>query len=355
MVSLPKPTQAASYSALADSQVEAVLFKHGYLTESVISLAESGSVPFVQASTKQGDTCYVKIDRPNGGISFESGNRTNVTIATGSSILQSTKVDTMACAGSEVCGVAFQCEGELCISQRGVDGVPVESTFVTVSKPTDAVMTRVGSPVAYPVVTLSEIEADPAGTLKRIREATVRIQARAIASSETAIHAAVEESVRLQKYFTDLEIAIRKMHEFRNAEVKVRIARWYEYNALPTPMSAANEAQFKTLVDTLRNLSFVFAQLISFTGNFERFARKHLGMLTGSTRDAFYSLFTTARRNFTTQISGPLLNPIHWSLPAAVDAVDFSKSTATNLVDAAGQKVILPAGPAVDALLHSMQ
>ena len=376
-VSVPKSTSESILEQKArslgprslDQRIDSALFEKGYVIISVVEL-DDGSVPYVQAYTSMGDIVYIKIDK-EGTISYDPASRTIVSVSPGSNIPHAMKVGTADCASSEVCGVMFSCGKELCTVNRKDDGTYTQTAFVTVSKPSDAVMTQAGSPLAYPVLTFVEIENDNADAIRRARTASEMIQRNATVKSIQKFEDIIAKSNALTVNLNRLEGAYTAVHNARNREVATYLAIRDQYEAIKssvivnedgsrtqTVLIPEDQVRNKTLIDRLSNLSYVIGQLLAFMNQYQQQINEHLDVMNTITKDSYYSLFTEVRKNFSDDpaLSQSLMDATRWNLPEEFNNVDLIKGTrGGSFLDYEGLPVPIPMNDAnVKGLLHSL-
>ncbi len=335
--------------------VDEVLFEKGYVIINVVQMGGTGEVSFVQAFNRKGDICYIKINKW-GSISFDLKDRSVVTVSPASTIAHSMKVSTMECAKNASCGVFFQCEGEMCYVNRDQEGKMEDTSFVSVTKPSDSLMTQVGSPVAYPVITFTEIEQDNENAVKRVRLATVAIQKQATKVNLEQLDNLCKEAYYLAECIDKMKIAAAKMYEFRFAETNryLKLANSYDEMAAQKELSAINQEKRKEVVSRLSNLSNVNTQLLGFTDESSRIIKEHIKTSDIISSDVYYSMFTEARKNFSGDVSRNLLKAEVWNLPVQMDRVDMKKSHANYYVDSSDNIVEVPLTKSVEKLNHSL-
>jgi len=200
----------STYNDLMQSaSLEKELLQAGYLPrekifvrkesqEEEFSEARSGdSLPaFIKASNKLGQTVYIMVDG-KGYVVARQGDLTLIQSKNASVLPYSLKIGVMECAGLDVCGVAFECDDEICtlIRDEGDTTVPRETTFTLAQKRAPAAIVDQDH-VAYPIVRLSEIRADPAAALANTMASASRIRraaAQNCVSELTALKCAIEE------------------------------------------------------------------------------------------------------------------------------------------------------------------
>lgn len=143
-----------------DNQVEKTLSKSGYLPLGKVITKDENNLlmcKFIKAMDESGRTVFVDMDC-EGLVSVDPSNMTMTKISGASVVPHSTKIGAYDSAGSDVSGVAFECEGEVCTLQRTDDLTPKETVFAEINgnRGSDDMF-----PIAYPIVSLTDIKANP--------------------------------------------------------------------------------------------------------------------------------------------------------------------------------------------------
>lgn len=200
---LPKPspqstnsfeffTQASSSPStpLSDQTIEESLLNKSFIpTDRILIQTKEG--PFVQylkVITDRGHTALIELDI-DGDIAVSSKNiilhgvlptqPTHINI-----IPYSIKAGTFECAGNDVCGIAFECHGEICTLTRTDDLKPKEATFTIQKLNTASIgtLSNISGILpndyirSYPIVRMSEILVNPQLLTENIDLVTKRIQ-----------------------------------------------------------------------------------------------------------------------------------------------------------------------------------
>ena len=323
---LPAPTGSfSSYAgAIAENSIDDLLLTKGYLRLDVITLdSDREKIFYIKAINPVGDIVFIEADR-SGALTVQLQNRTVVKVSPGSAISQSVKIKAAECAESAGCRAAFQCEGEFCIVQRADDGKIYEGTFVTTESASDKKITPLGSPVAYPIITLSEIEANSDGAIVRVRKATMEIQAAARVSSMEMLNKVHTSAEQLTARLNRLRVGYGDMHDFRDREVKKGFEIIDRYRRLPQPLSEVDKKMYKDLVDKLYNLNLTYSQLINYMKEYT-LLHKQLDELVMRTDDSFYGLYREVRRTYDADVSKELRKPGYWGLPAQFDKFSYEE------------------------------
>lgn len=163
------PRQGEAYNNLLEK-----LLANGYLVQ--YRLYDGQSLLYLMTLTRAGDTFLIRVDLPQertglGRVPEVQIERRPVLTV----VPQEIKVGALQCLNYDICGAAFVCDGNLCLAERPNGGLEeqvqlVEEQFALKS-PIDGV--RLGrSIVAYPVVQLSDLLADPKGYEDRLADAS---------------------------------------------------------------------------------------------------------------------------------------------------------------------------------------
>lgn len=341
---LPSPSRTFNTyaKAITENSIDDLLMAKGYAPLDIITLnTDKDKVYYIKAENPVGDIVFIQTDK-SGGLTVQLPNRTVVKISEGSSIPTSVKISAMECAGSAVCGAAFQCNGELCILQRKDDGKIYQATYVVTETPRETKMTPFGSPVAFPVITLTEIESNNDDAIARVHKATLEIQQAAKISSTQQLVDTSKSINTLATQMNTLVTAYQKMHEFRDAEVFNNVKEIDRLRGLSQPLSEENQVKYKATVDKLFNLSMTFIQLVTFAKEYAA-VQQQIDELTLKTNDAIYGMYIEARRSYDSKVSKQLQNATAWGLPAELNNVtDFNQ-----LVTGQWQGANVPETPAI--------
>ena len=177
------PVSGLKFSTMSgvvpDQSVEDQLAIRGYITtDRVLTKSPSGEVEgrYLKTINERGQIVYVEPDT-EGYVSVQPEDRTMIESKSASKVPMSARTGTFECAGMDVCGVAFECEGELCtLTREDASMAPSELVLHTVGKPAERSVVEEGTPIAFPIVRLSEILVAPEQVVESIDTATVRIR-----------------------------------------------------------------------------------------------------------------------------------------------------------------------------------
>ena len=142
-----------------------MLSRAGYLPlDKVITKDENNLLmcKYIKAMDNSGRTVFVDMDC-EGLVSVDPNNMTMTRVSNASVVPYSTKMGAYECTSSDVCGVAFECEGEVCTLQRSAESMePRETVFAEVhnrQNGSNGVLSN--QPIAYPIVSLTDIKKNP--------------------------------------------------------------------------------------------------------------------------------------------------------------------------------------------------
>ena len=160
--------------------IEENLAEKGYIVTDKIFVRTppSGIVPqYMKAKNNFGQTVFIELDS-EGDVVYESENQTMVVSQNASMVPVSKQIGIYECSLSGgACGVAFDCEGEVCTLTKSIDSPnqPTRLVLTTTTKPTEKSLSLSGSPIAYPVVRYSDIMSDQLSTAAAIEKSTSSI------------------------------------------------------------------------------------------------------------------------------------------------------------------------------------
>lgn len=168
---------------LVDSSVEQMLTKSGYLPVDKILTKDENDIlmcQYIKAIDPTGRTAFVDLDC-EGYVSVGPEDMAVTTASKASVLPYSVKMGTYECASSDVCGVAFECDNEICTLKRNEKSLnPSEDVFSTEHKQSGEGHKEHGMlsnhPVAYPIVSMSDIKENPDRVACSIRDSHNRMR-----------------------------------------------------------------------------------------------------------------------------------------------------------------------------------
>lgn len=325
----PLPQASARFESVAraihENQHDDLLISSGYVSLETVTIAgdHRDKALYVKAYNSVGDICFINADRP-GVLTVQLENRTLVKIAEGSSVPKSVKISAANCAGNASCGVAFQCEGEFCMINREDTGKFRELTYITTESASEKRITPVNSPVAFPIITLSEIQQDNQGCISRVRKATDLIQANALAISSKENMELLESTRLLADRMAALHHAYNALHAYRKREVEGFMQHIDAFRKLPQPLSEANQVLYKSNVDRLFKLNTTCTKLLGFMDKYNKMKSTVQEAIT-LTNDSYFGLYLEVKENYTPDISRDLMKSQEfWGLPAQMDNLSLA-------------------------------
>jgi hypothetical protein len=321
---LPKDSRSfksASKSIKGDSLDEFLLLNGLVVLETISIGKEDNKIPFIKAYNSAGDILFIRLDKP-GSLTFTMDNNTTVDIIQGSSIPKSLKVSAAACAGNAVCGVAFQCGNEYCILNRSDSGEINETNFSIVSEVNVKNILPFGSPIAFPIVNLSEIETDNQAAMLRVRKATDSIQKEALLRVYEATGVAIREAEMLVKNIKNLQMAYDKFIFAVDTEVQTYLKLDDQYRLMKnnadlagTTLDPINQEKYKEVVSRLFNLNHAKTQTIAFMSSYNNIYHE-LSSQGLRTKKEFYNLFLESNRILNDDpVSKKVKDAEYWNLP----------------------------------------
>ena len=166
-----------------DDSVERTLTRAGYVPVDQVLTKDDNDMmmcQYIKAVDETGRTTFVDMDC-EGYVSVDANSKPMVATNEASVVPYSVKMGTFECADSDVCGVAFECEGEVCTLKREGDSLePTESVFTQSHQPGSEGHSHHGMlknhPIAYPIVSLTDIMNNPEQVACSIRDSHNRMR-----------------------------------------------------------------------------------------------------------------------------------------------------------------------------------
>ncbi len=165
-------------------QVEQTLVKSGYLPlDKILTKDDNGMLMcrYIKAIDSSGRTTFVDMDC-DGMVSVEPSNMTMTKVSSASVVPYSVKMGAYECANSDVCGVAFECDNEICTLKRSnEDLTPTETVFAQIKEGKGSLSHSYhgmlqNHPIAYPIVSLSDIKNNPEQVACSVRDSHNRMR-----------------------------------------------------------------------------------------------------------------------------------------------------------------------------------
>ena len=162
-------------SSATEKSLENSLMDAGYtpLSKVSVSSGRSSKAEYIKSVNSMGHISYVKLDEEGEISSTHEEDRLMVKSANGSKVPYDTVTDLYDCLDMSVCGVAFECEGDICTVVREKGELEPTSVLLTTAEKTASTnMMEHSSPVAFPVVNASEVVSSPDMVDMAVAEAT---------------------------------------------------------------------------------------------------------------------------------------------------------------------------------------
>jgi hypothetical protein len=165
----------SSASSSSVKSVEEMLLNHDYVvTDRILTTNPSGELEshYLKARNSRGQTVYIDLDQ-DGFVRIQPNDVTLIKSEKAAIIPHSVKLGMLKCAGTNVCGIAFECSNGLCtLIHKKDDMEPVETNLIMVEDKNNTAIIESGQPVAYPVVRLSELLENPKTVMAYVDTAT---------------------------------------------------------------------------------------------------------------------------------------------------------------------------------------
>ena len=297
--------------------IDSLLLKKGYIRiNNIVIDGENGQkVAYAKAYNIAGDICFIDITKP-GKITIQLSDRTLVKISEGTSIPSKIMMNSLDCAGTGVCGIAFDCNGEYCMARRNDSGQVESSAYITVSKPAEALIGDVNSIVAYPIITLDEIENNNEDCLRRVRSSTIYIQRGMLKESMVDFSHRLAATTSLSNQLKSFQNVYVKSYESRNKEHKRLLS---ELDAHRTRQMSGqdlpheNVSEICKITDRLYNLTLINNDIVEYSSILSDY-KKQLMDLEIKIRDAQMAMYIKNRRIFNHH-QCETMKPSVWGLP----------------------------------------
>ena len=165
---------------LENIDIEKSLIDRGYLPlDKVLTKDGMGNLMcnYIKSMDATGRGVFVELDC-EGVVAVEPKDVVLSHQRNASVVPYSVKMGTYECASSDVCGVAFVCDNEICTLKRSDNSLtPVETVFThhkTEGQGHHGLLS--GHPIAYPIVRMSEILSNPEGVACSIKASHDRMR-----------------------------------------------------------------------------------------------------------------------------------------------------------------------------------
>lgn len=166
--------------SLGQRPVEDMLSDKGFIATDKVFIEKDGRTyaKYLKVTTDLGQTAFIELDT-EGAVKYHPESRTMIEEDIVTMVPESKVIGAYECSlQGGGCGVAYDCNDEICVMARPADSVEVPTTVV-LRKATRDVVSAVavsGVPTAYPVVRLSEALENPLSTKAAIERSTKAIR-----------------------------------------------------------------------------------------------------------------------------------------------------------------------------------
>lgn len=296
------------------------LIERGYVVLNVVYFEEK-NMTFIKAYNVAGDIVFIEVDIPSEFTSKRLMN-SSVVKAVGSVIPRSMKVDVQKCASSFACGVAFQCNNEICIVNQKDTGEVFDEVFEIDNVDNNPAYK---SAVAFPIVTLSQIMNDPSGSTFRIRQSTLALQNKAFSHNLIQIDEFSKKSEILTGWIKSLRDRCVAFNQIQLNEHQMWLVKFDALNRAKDAgtLTPQLESEAKQIVDRLYNLNVITNQLVSFMGKYAQY-NSEIDKMIFTSSTSYYNLYKISKGAFTSEIpqSADFLKASNWGLPIDFDQID---------------------------------
>ncbi len=265
--SLPAhPHYSTALGSIRDPSIENQLADKGFIvTDRIFLSPRPGGTPqgrYAKAVNDRGQIVFIDLDI-DGYISHHSTDLTMIETQQASVVPYSVMMGTAECAGKDVCGVAFECSGQLCtLTRSDPDLTPKTTILTTTEKTVERTATIDGIPIAYPIIRLSEIMANPKLASKSVDEVTRRIR-------NTSYNACMEENTKVRDAISTLstkfaQLARTQNQKFLDLGKSIQTLEQYRggYEQQSDPQKEKETEKSKKTAFNLRRRHELFVDLI---------------------------------------------------------------------------------------------
>jgi hypothetical protein len=169
------------------------LLNMGFIIQDFV--VTDGKVFLILAQNKAGDYVAVRPDVHTGTVYVNEGKKV-VVEEVDATIIPSTTITSLAqCAGNAACGALATCNGNYCMINSQNDGTVKHHTF-TVKKemPLGSTLEIANTAIGVPLVTLSELKANPTMVDAIVRKATLTFNKEFADTTKTQLTSMINES-----------------------------------------------------------------------------------------------------------------------------------------------------------------
>lgn len=251
-------------SMIRENSVEGELMKAGYVVLDKISVKNNINevkTQFIRAYNKLGITVFIMLDT-DGYVS--GGNNDMIMKETGeaSVIPYDIKMGAFECAGIDICGVAFDCNNMICTLRRvDTDVNPRETTFTYENSSGNPVGMLDDGYIAYPIIKMSEIRANPTLVLENTEVANQRLVAAASRSCMLGLGEAENSLKELNMAFSRFT-KLREKNAIKLRETMVQLNEMNKAYISRPPTTDLGKEKYREVIYNLRRRNDLISRLL---------------------------------------------------------------------------------------------
>lgn len=321
---------------IADNLDNFLIEKNILVLDTLVSEVDgSPRVLFIKASNYLGQIFLIRTE--NGGTMTGRKSKTIVLneIIQGKLVPTSMKVDISKCAGSAVCGVAFQCKDEFCYLYRNNEGEFDEISFklsgldVFDNKYTGDAKVLIGDKIgnkvfAYPIVTIDEIRTNTVETFVNVKNATERIQKHLVKDIHNGFDDLDERLNLLKERIKAVHKNYDQMFKQLGEETKQGMNLMKKLDGIPIKNSE-EQAKQKETSDYLLLKTVTFNKIVEKSGKFITDLSRDVDIQLLKVSDLYYGGYLVTKETFDENISGGLRKASSWNLPDKFDKMSLDE------------------------------
>lgn len=312
------------------------------------TLITNDTILFLKASNYLGDIFIIKTDK-EGLLSTKKTKSTYMTpVSSAKKIPASMKVNISKCAGSSVCGIAFQCSEQFCFLNKNDSGDMEEVNFTVNSQkdfekslkkkkeevpvPVTPEVMSIDKVLAYPIVSMSDIETNNEETFKVIKTSTIAIHKYLVDSIKEEFSSIKNYIKSLSDGLIQLEDRYLKMFGNLEYEYKACSQKMKEFDAIKDP-NEENQTTKKELSDLMLLKTLTFDRLMVTLGKFTLETSRDTKNQLLRSSDVYYTGYLTVKEVFDDGLSADLKKSNLWGLPNSFDKKDIDEILEKNWSD----------------------
>lgn len=256
---------------------------------------------YIKAVDSKGNISYIHLN-VDSNVSVLPTDLTTVESVDANNVPYTVKTGAISTVGLGVSGVAFECQNGICtLSQDSPDKPRTESFLTYIEKPRNAVIVEDDSPIAYPIVKLSDVLENPTLITQLIDRATKSLRDQAYALEMRALVSAdnVFKETMSKGRVTLRAINIAMNHIMESLTSLEDTRKTYDFNAATTPEAMVTyellvynikyrQDKLKELLVLSREVSAYVEECGKLSASFDNL-NKELDARFGGIRSAIYN------------------------------------------------------------------